>query len=75
MSGRQSGQTMRYLAIGGMIRRRMATMVLAASVAAGSHAPHQAAATQPAVSNLRLYVFDCGTLIYNNPETYNLTRQ
>ncbi len=24
---------------------------------------------------LRLYVLDCGTLIYNNPETYNLTRQ
>jgi len=23
----------------------------------------------------RLYVLNCGTLIYNNPETYNLTRQ
>lgn len=50
-------------------------MVLAASVAAGSHAPHRAAAAQPSVTSLRLYVFDCGTLIYNNPETYNLTRQ
>jgi N-acyl homoserine lactone hydrolase len=26
-------------------------------------------------AGLRLYVLDCGTLIYNNPETYNLTRQ
>src|SRR5262245_15849337 len=32
-------------------------------------------AAQPAASGLRLYVLDCGTLIYNNPETYNLTRQ
>jgi N-acyl homoserine lactone hydrolase len=30
---------------------------------------------QSSVQNLRLYVLDCGTLIYNNPETYNLTRQ
>jgi N-acyl homoserine lactone hydrolase len=30
---------------------------------------------QPAVSGPRLYVINCGTLIYNNPETYNLTRQ
>jgi len=30
---------------------------------------------QPAVQSPRLYVFDCGTLIYNNPESYNLTRQ
>ena len=31
--------------------------------------------TQSAASRVRLYVLDCGTLIYNNPETYNLTRQ
>jgi len=30
---------------------------------------------QAAVQTPRLYVFDCGTLIYNNPESYNLTRQ
>jgi len=33
------------------------------------------AMTQAAVQGVRLYVLDCGTLIYNNPETYNLTRQ
>jgi N-acyl homoserine lactone hydrolase len=30
---------------------------------------------QATVSGTRLYVLNCGTLIYNNPETYNLTRQ
>ena len=53
--------------------RLVAAAVLAASVIAGD-APHPAAAAQPA-SSLRLYVLDCGTIIYNNPETYNLTRQ
>jgi N-acyl homoserine lactone hydrolase len=33
------------------------------------------AMTQSAAQGLRLYVLDCGTIIYNNPETYNLTRQ
>ena len=28
----------------------------------------------PSVTNTRLYVFDCGTLVYNKPEDYNLTR-
>lgn len=28
----------------------------------------------PKAKNIRLYVMDCGTLIYNHPETYNLTR-
>ena len=56
-----------------MIRRWMAATMLAASMAAG-YAPHQAAAAQ-SVRGLRLYVLDCGTIIYNNPETYNLTRQ
>src|SRR3954469_26028103 len=30
---------------------------------------------QPTLTGPRLYVLNCGTLIYNNPETYNLTRQ
>jgi glyoxylase-like metal-dependent hydrolase (beta-lactamase superfamily II) len=30
---------------------------------------------QPSLPGLRLYVLDGGTLIYNNPESYNLTRQ
>jgi len=33
------------------------------------------ARTQSTTQGLRVYVLDCGTLIYNNPETYNLTRQ
>lgn len=49
--------------------------VLAASVAAGSDAAQQAPSASAAVSSLRLYVLDCGTIIYNYPETYNLTRQ
>jgi glyoxylase-like metal-dependent hydrolase (beta-lactamase superfamily II) len=32
-------------------------------------------AMQSATAGPRLYVMNCGTLIYNNPETYNLTRQ
>jgi glyoxylase-like metal-dependent hydrolase (beta-lactamase superfamily II) len=30
---------------------------------------------QAIIPGPRLYVLNCGTLIYNNPETYNLTRQ
>jgi N-acyl homoserine lactone hydrolase len=30
---------------------------------------------QATLTGPRLYVLNCGTLIYNNPETYNLTRQ
>jgi glyoxylase-like metal-dependent hydrolase (beta-lactamase superfamily II) len=29
----------------------------------------------PRVSSPRLYVIDCGTLVYNRPEDYNLTRE
>ena len=29
----------------------------------------------PKVSSPRLYVIDCGTLVYNRPEDYNLTRE
>ena len=29
----------------------------------------------PRVTTPRLYVFDCGTLIYNRPEDYNLKRE
>src|SRR5262245_9516484 len=32
-------------------------------------------AVQSVNPGIRLYVINCGTLIYNNPETYNLTRQ
>jgi glyoxylase-like metal-dependent hydrolase (beta-lactamase superfamily II) len=30
---------------------------------------------KPTVSSPRLYVIDCGTLIYNKPESYNLKRE
>src|SRR4249920_3004014 len=65
------------MTIGAMMigRRRMATVALAAFAAAGGYAQGQAAAPQSGATSLRLYVLDCGTLIYNNPETYNLTRQ
>ncbi len=29
----------------------------------------------PKVTSVRLYVIDCGTLVYNRPEDYNLTRE
>lgn len=61
--------------ITGATLRLMATITLASSMAAGGYALHEAAASQPGVPGVRLYVLDCGTLIYNNPETYNLTRQ
>ena len=52
--------------------------LLAASLpgSAALAAPASAAqlAPLPKVTNTRLYVFDCGTLIYNKPEDYNLTR-
>jgi glyoxylase-like metal-dependent hydrolase (beta-lactamase superfamily II) len=32
-------------------------------------------APPPKVTAPRLYVFDCGTLVYNKPEDYNLTRE
>lgn len=67
--------TTRNMRLAVMKRCRMATLILAASMAASGCAPDQAAAAQSSVPGLRLYVLDCGTLIYNNPETYNLTRQ
>jgi N-acyl homoserine lactone hydrolase len=32
-------------------------------------------APAPQVTGVRLYVFDCGTLVYNKPEDYNLKRE
>jgi glyoxylase-like metal-dependent hydrolase (beta-lactamase superfamily II) len=50
-------------------------VILATLMMIGGDAPFQAAAAQRGASALRLYVLDCGTLINNNPEAYNLTRQ
>jgi N-acyl homoserine lactone hydrolase len=45
--------------------------------AAGAPARPRAAgiAPLPKVTSPRLYVIDCGTLVYNRPEDYNLTRE
>ena len=51
--------------------------LLAASllgVAALAPPASAALAPLPKVTSTRLYVFDCGTLVYNKPEDYNLTR-
>lgn len=51
--------------------------LLAAVLAAAALAPPVSAAELgplPKATGLRLYVFDCGTLVYNKPEDYNLTR-
>src|SRR5579871_1272692 len=60
------------LAIGLTMRLLAAALLGAAAIAPGASAAHLP--PLPQVSNPRLYVFDCGTLIYNRPEDYNLTR-
>ena len=54
-----------------MVRTRLAGLALVIVIVIATSLTR----AQPAVSGARLYVLDCGTLIYNNPETYNLTRQ
>jgi N-acyl homoserine lactone hydrolase len=54
-------------------RWALACVILAASAAMTTAGAGLRAAQGP--SGLRLYVLDCGTIIYNYPETYNLTRQ
>ncbi len=63
------------MAIARLILRRVLPVALAALSGAALPDTLQAAEAQQTPPALRLYVFDCGTLIYNNPETYNLTRQ
>ncbi len=57
--------------------RLVGLLAAAALFAAMPVAGAGAAALTPApgVSSLRLYVFDCGTLVYNKPEDYNLRRE
>jgi glyoxylase-like metal-dependent hydrolase (beta-lactamase superfamily II) len=58
---------------------RVAARLLAAVVlgAAGFGQPADSAelASAPKVTSPRLYVFDCGTLVYNKPEDYSLRRE
>jgi glyoxylase-like metal-dependent hydrolase (beta-lactamase superfamily II) len=52
-------------------------LVAAAAVSVMALAPQASVASlapPPKVTSPRLYVFDCGTLIYNKPEDYNLRR-
>jgi N-acyl homoserine lactone hydrolase len=60
------------LALGMVIR-----LVAAAGIGAAALVPRASVAglaPMPAVTSTRLYVFDCGTLVYNKPEDYNLKR-
>ncbi|HEX4241328.1 MAG TPA: N-acyl homoserine lactonase family protein [Steroidobacteraceae bacterium] len=55
----------------------IARLLAAALLGVWALAPPASAANlapPPKVSSPRLYVFDCGTLVYNKPEDYNLTR-
>src|SRR5262249_49103585 len=66
------GRSSMRLACGMVIR-----IVAGAALGGGAFAPHALAADLapvPTVSSPRLYVFDCGTLIYNKPEGYSLKR-
>ena len=55
-----------------MIRLLAAAMLGAAALATSASAAELA--PPPKVTGPRLYVFDCGTLVYNKPEDYNLKR-
>ncbi len=63
------------MVVAAMTQCRIVIVLLAALMVAGRSAPYQVRAAQLNVSTPRLYVLDCGTLINNNPEAYNLTRQ
>jgi beta-lactamase superfamily II metal-dependent hydrolase len=56
-----------------MIFRLLAAAALGAW-ALSSPASASELAPPPKVTSPRLYVFDCGTLVYNKPEDYNLKR-
>jgi N-acyl homoserine lactone hydrolase len=56
-----------------MVTRMVAAAVLGA-VALAANARAAALPPAPTVTSPRLYVFDCGTLVYNKPEDYNLRR-
>jgi N-acyl homoserine lactone hydrolase len=55
----------------------LATLLAASLLGAATLASHAGAAQLaplPKVTTTRLYVFDCGTLVFNKPEDYRLTR-
>ena len=58
-----------------MKRRLSQLLFIVLSGALAFASMNQRGSAQETVQSPRLYVLDCGTLIYNNPESYNLTRQ
>ena len=54
------------------LRARMFAAALLGALALAASAAELA--PLPKVTSPRLYVFDCGTLVYNKPEDYNLKR-
>jgi N-acyl homoserine lactone hydrolase len=54
------------------IRLLSASLLGASALTLPANATHFA--PLPKVTSPRLYVFDCGTLVHNKPEDYNLTR-
>jgi len=58
--------------------RSLIRLLAAAMLGAAAFAPPATVAElapAPKVTSPRLYVFDCGTLVYNRPEDYTLTRE
>jgi glyoxylase-like metal-dependent hydrolase (beta-lactamase superfamily II) len=58
-----------------VIRLLQTALGVAALLGVGVGPACSVTAAQPSGPGLRLYVLDCGAVIYNNPEAYNLTRQ
>jgi glyoxylase-like metal-dependent hydrolase (beta-lactamase superfamily II) len=57
------------------LMRLLPAFVLAAAAALAPPPSAAALAPPPGISGPRLYVFDCGTLVYNKPEDYDLKRE
>ena len=63
-----------YVMVFGMVLA-FATLARAAPAAQSATPPNRSGiAPLPRVTSPRLYVIDCGTLIFDRPEDYNLTR-
>src|SRR6266481_7866796 len=81
---RCGGQGLRRERLRTMGRALLTAFALASATTAPASAADAAArparrapglAPLPRVTSPRLYLIDCGTLVYNRPEDYNLTRE
>ena len=76
-----AGVAVRVARVGPALLLALSLTSSAAVPASAADAPAPSAprppglAPLPKVSSPRLYVIDCGTLVYNRPEDYNLTRE